>query len=169
MKSHHDSQTPVVWGLAGVAVRTSEEAVTARSGPSDFCKSPMASISASRALLRAVAISCPWLDARNEMLDKVSKPTAMTVSRIISESVITKAKPLDRRPLNGGFMKVLEFERDRSQGASHGVGITYDVNTCPTTIRQNPRDNILPQLGHTIEADCYENSPFRSATRHGWT
>jgi hypothetical protein len=52
-----------------------------------------------------VAISSPWLDVRNEIVDKVSKPTAMTVSRIISESVITKAKPLGRRSLNGGFMK----------------------------------------------------------------
>jgi hypothetical protein len=38
------------------------------------------------------------------MVAKVSKPTAMTVSRIINESVITKAKPLDRRPLSCGFM-----------------------------------------------------------------
>jgi len=33
------------------------------------------------------------VDDRSEMLDNDSKPTAMTVSRIISVSVTTKAKP----------------------------------------------------------------------------
>ena len=81
-------------GLAGVAERISEDPLTARSGPSDFCKSPMASISASRALARAVAMSCSWPDVRSEIADKDNSPTAMIVSRIISESVMTRAKPL---------------------------------------------------------------------------
>ena len=95
----------MVWGLAGVAVRISEEPLTARSGPSDFCKSPMASISAKRALLRAMAIASPWADERNEIEDKLSKPTAMTVRRIISASVMTKAKPLARMDSGCVFMR----------------------------------------------------------------
>ena len=77
-----------------MAVRISELAVTARSGPSDFCKSPMASISAKRALARASAIAIPWFEARSETLESVDNLTAMIVNRIIRESVTTKANPL---------------------------------------------------------------------------
>ena len=38
------------------------------------------------------------------MLDRVSKPTAMIVNRIIRESVTTRAKPLDRGQWSCGFM-----------------------------------------------------------------
>ena len=48
---------------------------------------------ARRALDRAVAIASPWPVARNVMLDRVSKPTAITVRRIIKLRVTTKAKP----------------------------------------------------------------------------
>jgi len=69
-------------------------AETRRSGPMVFCKSPSASISANRALARAspCAIVCELL--RNEMAERLSNPTAITVNRIISASVTTKANPL---------------------------------------------------------------------------
>jgi hypothetical protein len=35
----------------------------------------------------------PWLEERSEMEDSVSKPTAITVSRIISDKVTMSAKP----------------------------------------------------------------------------
>jgi hypothetical protein len=79
-------------------------AVIARSVPALFCKSPMASISAKRALLRAMAISSPWLADRKVIVAKVSRPTAMIVSRIINESVITKANPLVRGKSGWSFM-----------------------------------------------------------------
>jgi hypothetical protein len=45
------------------------------------------------ALARAVAIAFSWVDERSEVLDNVNKPTAMIVSRIIKESVTTRANP----------------------------------------------------------------------------
>ena len=52
-----------------------------------------ANIIASRALFRAVlsAALCPV--ARSEMLERLSKPTAITVSKIIKVSVTISAKP----------------------------------------------------------------------------
>ena len=63
------------------------------SGPICFCNSPMAIISASRALARASAAACPCADDRRVMLDKVSRPTAMIVNRIIRERVTMSTKP----------------------------------------------------------------------------
>jgi len=40
-----------------------------------------------------VAIASPWLELLNEIVDKPNNPTAKTVSRTISESEITNAKP----------------------------------------------------------------------------
>ena len=94
--------------MAVVAERISEEALTARSGPNDFCKSPIASIRAKRALLCAVAIAAPCAVERNEIADKLNKPTATTVNRIISESVMTKAKPLER--LESGCVFMIGFQ-----------------------------------------------------------
>ena len=42
---------------------------------------------------RAAAIASAWDDDRIEMPASVSMPTAMTVKRIISVSVMTKEKP----------------------------------------------------------------------------
>jgi hypothetical protein len=61
---------------------------------------------ARRALARACAIASPWLEARNEMLDIVSKPTAMIVNRIINESVTTKAKPGFQEEWIGDFIRI---------------------------------------------------------------
>ena len=65
----------------------------------------MANMSARRAFDCATALACPWVDARSEMLDNDSKPTAMTVSRIISESVTTRAKPLSLRLRADGWVR----------------------------------------------------------------
>ena len=72
--------------LAGAVIRLS--------GPAVFCKSPIANISAIRALARAtdIALVCP--EDRSEMLESVNKPTAMTVNKIISDKVTISAKPL---------------------------------------------------------------------------
>ena len=67
----------------------------------------MASIRASRALFCAVAIASPWAAARKEIEANDSNPTAMTVSRISSESVTTKAKPCFLGLLAWGLMTVL--------------------------------------------------------------
>lgn len=79
-----------------MAFATTADAVaeTLWSGPMNFCKSPKASIIARRALVRAMLADEPWDDALSEMLESVSKPTAMIVSRIIKLRVTTKAKPL---------------------------------------------------------------------------
>lgn len=53
----------------------------------------MASIIANLAFARALAIASPWPVDRIEMLDKVSSPTAITVSKIISDRVTINAKP----------------------------------------------------------------------------
>ena len=76
----------MVWALA----------LTRWSGPACFCNSPIARQSAMRAFARAVARAAPWLLLRSVMADNESKPTAITVSRIMRESVTTKAKPLSR-------------------------------------------------------------------------
>ena len=54
----------------------------------------MASINARRALACAIAMALPCADARSEMLESDSSPTAMTVNKIINESVMTSAKPV---------------------------------------------------------------------------
>ena len=82
--------------LAGAVIRLS--------GPAVFCNSPIANISAKRALARAAAMAFPWPEDRKLMLDSVSKPTAITVNKIISESVTTRAKPLERVLDFKGFM-----------------------------------------------------------------
>jgi len=64
----------------------------------------MASIIASLALLRAVAIASLWLASRREMLDNPSKPTTNSVSRTIKASVITKANPRGRESITWAFM-----------------------------------------------------------------
>jgi hypothetical protein len=53
----------------------------------------MAIIKASRALARAALAASPCAEERNDTLDRVSSPTAMTVSSIINDSVTTSAKP----------------------------------------------------------------------------
>ena len=53
-------------------------------------------MSASRAFDWAIAREEPWLLERNEIADSESKPTAMTVSKIIIERVTTNAKPRRR-------------------------------------------------------------------------
>jgi hypothetical protein len=55
--------------------------------------SPMASIRDTRALARAVAMASPCEELLRLMLESESKPTAITVNRISSESVTTNAKP----------------------------------------------------------------------------
>jgi hypothetical protein len=70
-------------------------AETRWSGPSCFCSSPRAIIRARRAFACASDFACDWLVLRSETADKLSNPTATTVSKIISDSVITKAKPSD--------------------------------------------------------------------------
>jgi hypothetical protein len=50
-------------------------------------------MSAIRALALAVAIEPPCVEARREMLDSDRSPTAITVSKIISDSVTTNANP----------------------------------------------------------------------------
>jgi hypothetical protein len=63
----------------------------------------MASIRAMRALARATFVSTDWDDARRLMLERVNKPTAMTVRRIISDNVTTKANPACRVGTTRGF------------------------------------------------------------------
>ena len=63
------------------------------SEPASFCSSPSASIMARRALDRAVANVASWLEALREMLERVSRPTAMTVSKIINDRVTISANP----------------------------------------------------------------------------
>lgn len=45
----------------------------------------------------------PWDDTLSEMLESVSNPTAMIVSRIIKLRVTTKAKPLSEGEDWGGI------------------------------------------------------------------
>ena len=89
----------------------------------------MAIINARRAFARASAMAAPWLELRREMLESESRPTARSVSRIIKDSVTTRAKPrfLDLAtdetrsvPSGGncgdnfiifGFLEVFGFER----------------------------------------------------------
>ena len=71
--------------------------VTRWSGPVIFCNSPIASISAILAFARAALCALCAVELRRLTLLKVSKPTAMTVSRIISDKVTTRAKPLSER------------------------------------------------------------------------
>ena len=61
-----------------------------------FWSSPIAIISAIRALARASAMAADWLVVRRETTERLSKPTAMTVSRANKLSVTTSVKP-------GGF------------------------------------------------------------------
>jgi len=63
----------------------------------------MASMSATRALARAVAMASPWDEVRKLMLASESRPTAMTVSKIINERVTIKAKPRGRERWVSGF------------------------------------------------------------------
>lgn len=88
-----DCQTPVRRGRWAVAKTDEAGAETLLSTPMETCRSPNANIMASRALLRAMlpAADCP--EERSEILDRVSKPTAITVSRIIKLSVTISAKP----------------------------------------------------------------------------
>ena len=83
----------------------SARAVTRVSGPVCFWSSPMARARARRALARAVAWAWEWVELRKDMLESVSSPTAITVSRISSESVMISAKPRLRQrdiPLQRG-------------------------------------------------------------------
>jgi hypothetical protein len=70
---------------------------------------------ASLAFERALDMASPWLEARNETLERVSKPTAITVRRIIRDNVTTRAKPrfsgqgcgpCDAENPGLGFMKI---------------------------------------------------------------
>jgi len=58
---------------------------------------------AMRALALAAAMALPWLDDLKDMLERVKRPTAITVRRIMSERVTIKAKPL------AGWLKVRRF------------------------------------------------------------
>jgi len=49
-------------------------------------------------------MAAPWLDERSEMLESESNPTAMTVSKIISERVMTSAKPFEAEDAGFDFM-----------------------------------------------------------------
>ena len=67
---------------------------------------------AKRALDRAVANAAPWLEALREMLERVSRPTAMTVSKIINDRVTTSAKP---------FLEVRTFCKRASRATPLGL------------------------------------------------
>jgi hypothetical protein len=70
----------------------------------------MASIMASRAFARASLWYRPAWDVRRAIDDRISRPTAITVSKIIRENVITKAKPLFRRThKDGGLNAILSM------------------------------------------------------------
>ena len=71
---------------------------------------PSARRTASRALLRASIIAEELDDARSEMVDRLSNPTAMTVSKIINERVTIRAKPLSRRGKRGMFKGFMGFQ-----------------------------------------------------------
>jgi hypothetical protein len=58
---------------------------------------------AMRALALAAAMALPWLDDLKDMLERVKRPTAITVRRIMRERVTIKAKPL------AGLSKVRMF------------------------------------------------------------
>ncbi|WP_345714455.1 hypothetical protein [Luteolibacter yonseiensis] len=75
----------------------------ALSGPAAFCRSPIASINASFALARAMAIASPCPVDLSEMLESDSNPTAVTVSRIIMVKVTMRAKP------RGGIFRDIRF------------------------------------------------------------
>lgn len=70
-----------------------EGAVMRVSAPACFCNSPMANMRASRALARAFAPANPRSELLSDIVDRLSKPTAITVSRISRLSVTTRAKP----------------------------------------------------------------------------
>jgi hypothetical protein len=98
-------------------------------------------MSASRAFDRAVAREELWLLERNEIADSESKPTAMTVSKIIRERVTTNAKPRRR---DGDKT---EFMDDGKWWVYHMVGI----NNSATTIQ----DRTVHKRG------CGNNAPMR--------
>ena len=75
-------------------LRISEVAVMTLSGPTEVCNSPIASIKASRALLRAKAMAAPCVVARRVSDERLKSPTASRVSRTVRLRVMTKAKPL---------------------------------------------------------------------------
>ena len=91
--------TPVRRGrAAGLSGANTEDAgaETLLSGPKEPCNSPKASIIASRALERATLADEDCPTERSEMLDSVSNPTAITVSKIIKLRVTISAKPACR-------------------------------------------------------------------------
>ena len=74
-------------------IRESAVAVTRMSAPAFFCNSPIASMSAILALLRAVDMANAFSELRSEMDDSDNRPTARIVSRIMRLSVTTRANP----------------------------------------------------------------------------
>src|SRR6478752_7361298 len=99
-------QTPVQWRL-GITVdepgdpSNADSAVTRKSLPACFWRSPMAISRARRAFARAVTTLEPELALRSEIVLSESKPTAITVSRIIRDKVTIREKP--REPLKWLF------------------------------------------------------------------
>jgi hypothetical protein len=83
-------------------------------------------MSASRAFDLAVAREELWLLERNEIADSESKPTAMTVSKIIRERVTTNAKP--RRRVGDKT----EFMDDGKWWVYRMVGINISATTIQT-------------------------------------
>ncbi|MBC7927870.1 MAG: hypothetical protein H7039_19665 [Bryobacteraceae bacterium] len=74
----------------------SPRAVIRVSGPKLTCNSPTASIRASRAFARAICMASPCAELRREILERVNRPTAITVSRIMRDKVTISAKPFAR-------------------------------------------------------------------------
>ncbi len=93
----HEFQAPVRCGCWALSITDAAGAETLWSGPRVACSSPRASNMARRALLRAVVAAISWDEDLSAMPDRVSKPTAMMVRRIMSVSVTTKANPFCRR------------------------------------------------------------------------
>lgn len=90
-----DSHAPIKFGFAGVAPRISEVAEIALSGPIVFCKSAIASISASLALLRASDIALPCAELRKVTVDNDKIPIATNVSNTKRLIVMIRVKPRD--------------------------------------------------------------------------
>ncbi|MEX1049770.1 MAG: hypothetical protein WED15_09590 [Akkermansiaceae bacterium] len=56
-------------------------------------------MSAKRAFWRASWFNCSFEEERSETLERLSSPIAITVNKIISDRVTTKAKPRGFRPM----------------------------------------------------------------------
>ncbi|MEO6478155.1 MAG: hypothetical protein ABIQ96_23740 [Luteolibacter sp.] len=140
-------------------------AETLLSGPNEVCRSPKANIIASRALLRATLAAevCPT--DLNEMLESVSNPTAITVSRIIKLRVTIRANP-DCRVLFGlVFMGKWGFFNDFEEILNDHNVITIEIYSIPEIFFQGDQAcEILPiDAIATPDASRAENPtpPFR--------